>query len=130
MPHPGDDGLAGHLYYPVLVPTWDTRIAVFMRTGTISPSLRNWDYQLDDVVYSIIVLDIEDIKNRGEGDSPVVQPCLQRRVAVLKSLDGFDLCMHGRGGKSMATLTGPYVINAAGDDKRIPPRLRVYDVPA
>ena len=134
VPHPGD-GLPIRFYNPVLVQTWDNRVAVFLRTDTIEPSLGNWDYQLDDVIYSIVVLDIEDIKRGGgstesEAGRPVARPCLQRRVAVLKSLDGFDLCVHGRGGKSMATLTGPYTINTAGDTKSIPPRLRIYDVPA
>jgi len=134
VPHPGD-GLPSRFYYPVLVPTWDNRIAVFLRTGTIAPSLGNWDYQLDDVVYSIVVLDIEDIKKVGattemEGSRPIARPCLQRRIAVLKSLDGFDICVHGRGGKSMATLTGPYNNTNVAGEKSIPPRLRIYDVPA
>ena len=132
VPHPGD-GLPPNFYYPVLVPTWDNRIAVFLRTGTIAPSMEDWGYQLDDIIYSIVVVDIETIKKGGastdlEGSGLVARPCLQRRVVVLKSLDGFDVCVHGRGGKSMAALTGPY--NAAKDMKNIPPRLRIYDVPA
>ena len=97
--HPSDDGLAGHLYYPVLVPTWDNHIAVFMHTGIIALLLRNWDYQLDNLVYSIVVLDIENIKNRDEGDNPAVWPCLQQRVAVLKSQVGLIFACMAEAGR-------------------------------
>jgi hypothetical protein len=133
VPHQ-DGRLPPRLYYPVLVPTWDDRVSVFLRTGSVAPSLENWDYRLDDVIYSIFVLDMEGIKKEidpwvgAEGSGRIAPPCLRRRVAVLKSLDGFDLSVYSRGGKTMATLTGPY--DAAKDGKSIPPRLRIYDVPA